>query len=168
MTRDEVRLELATKLSVPCPRCGGPCPHGERCGCFHSAIHACHTNPDYKRLPLVSECENCAGTGYLWPWRESCAYLPTEAWLKAIGHLPDEKRFALRRKAKHDARECGCEGRGWVLKDWHLEDLLAAAGRAKLLYLGLLVPVVETLAKGGSPTEALEAAEWALLQALPK
>ena len=63
MTRDGVRLALAERLSVPCRTCGGPCPHGERCGCFHSAIHACHTNANYKRLPLVFECKTCGGTG---------------------------------------------------------------------------------------------------------
>ena len=117
MTRDEVRLALAERLSVPCPRCGGPCPHGERCGCFHSAIHACHTNPDYKRLPLVSECENCAGTGGLWPLREPCARC------KGKGRT-NQKRWAPGCEA------CGGRpmtlGRGWVPKEMHLEDLLTA------------------------------------------
>ena len=58
-----------------------------------------------------------------------------------------------------------CSGRGWVPKDWHLEDLLwlwAKRDCDPWSFISLFAPI------HGTPAQILEAAERALLKALPK
>ena len=148
LTRDEVRLALAERLKVPCD------------------CNECHPGPSGDVVDTWF-CQGkmlcCQGTGCLWPLREPCAYLPTDAWLQAVDHLPEAKAFALRRKALHAVNECGCEGRGWVPKDWHLEDLLwiwCERDCDPWSFMSLIAPI------SGTPGAVLEAAERALLKAL--
>ena len=64
-----------------------------------------------------------------------------------------------------------CSGRGWVPKDWHLEDLLAAARQAEYPEQHLVGAISDTLWQQPhltDPDEILEAAERGLLEALPK
>ena len=58
LTRDEVRLALAERLSVPCD-----------CGCH--ATNVPHS-PRRAGNDWREDCPGCGGTGRLWPLREPC------------------------------------------------------------------------------------------------
>ena len=161
LTRDEVRLALAERLSAPCPGCN-------RVGCPK-------WTPDY---PQGSA--DCGGTGLLWPLREPCWEQDLRPrWAHVYSESPPLRCI----RGMPVVLKClSCRGRGWVPKEMHLEDLLKAAAKALHLekveviyYKGITVRLLVQTRRNpireiwfeGKAAEILEAAERALLEALP-
>ena len=156
-------LALLAAATRPCPACGGPCAHGEVCGSFHSAIHACHTNPAYKRLPLPLYC-TCGG---------ACT-------VPLIPGLRDEhSESSWEGHYRSECRLIGCPGYTIVPEDTALRVLLEwllksewPDGAGRRLQLGLvwrgLVCMIGPAASAvkTSGKTVLEALTAALVQAL--
>lgn len=84
MTDLKALAEALSGATRPCPKY---CPHGEKCGGFHSALNAC--------LSCSPTCATCHGSGQVYVLgdlaRKPCPY-------PGSLHLPN----------------CVCGGRGWV------------------------------------------------------
>ena len=173
MSQPDTLAQLAAETE-PCVKCGGSCLHGEVCGCFHSAIHACHTNPDYKRLPLVFDCKNCAGSGTVPLIPE--LWVPCEGWhgSKWIDEIPlrkDEYGRPFGVWERQLCAEVGCPGYTvlsgaeallvlleWAAAQGHRPVLWFSLGDGEPLWIAQLGEHREFWAEKPKPLDALASA----------